>query len=279
MVTAPDSPAPPQRSSLGTFRRLFGFLAPYRRALVVSTAFAIGAQLSGMAIPLLIGRAIDGPIPDEDGGALAWLVGLVVLAGAVKAVLMLYRRLISGRMALGVEYDLRRRLYGHLQRMSFGFYDRYPTGQLMSRATSDLQYVRFFLGYGLIFIIQHLLTVVTVTVILLALDWRLALVALAITPLLVLTAYRFSKTSHPILAAVQQRVGEVTTAAEESIVGVNVVKSFSQEATVERRFAERTESLFAETVRATRNRAVYNPLLGFLPLVAQAVVRDPDETE
>src|SRR2546429_786879 len=112
--------------------------------------------------------------------------------------MMVGRRFISGRQALGVEYDMRNRLYEHLLRLSFRFYDRHQTGQLMSRATVDLQTVRFFLGYGLIFFFQHVLTVVAVTGVLFFFNWRLALIALAITPALIVIAYRYSHVAHPL---------------------------------------------------------------------------------
>ena len=98
---------------------------------------------------------IDDAIPDEDGRLLAILVALVVVLGVLKALFMVGRRFIAGSQALGVEFDMRNALYGHLLRLSFRFFDRHQTGQLMSRATVDLQNVRFFLGYGLIFLAQH----------------------------------------------------------------------------------------------------------------------------
>jgi ABC-type multidrug transport system fused ATPase/permease subunit len=240
--------------------------------LVVSSLLAVAAQFAGLTIPWLTGKVIDDAIHEKDGQLLALLVGLVIVFGMLKALLMLGRRLIAGRQALAVEFDIRNRLYGHLLRLSFRFFDRFQTGQLMSRATADLQHVRFFLGYGLIFLTQHVLTVVGVTVILLILDWQLALVALAITPAVIAVAFLFSRTSHPILREVQQRLGAVTANAEEGIVGVNVVKSFAQESRVSGEFDQRVESLFTESVRATRNRSIYNPLLSFLPLIAQAAV-------
>src|SRR5207248_9774495 len=112
-------------------------------------------------------------------------VWAVVGLGVARAVLMAARRLISGKQALAVEMDMRQGLYAHLVRLSFGFYDRHQTGQLMSRATVDLQGVRFFLGYGLIFFFQNVLTIVSVTAVLLVFQWKLALIALAITPVLV----------------------------------------------------------------------------------------------
>ena len=259
-------------SRLRTFARLLGFLRPYRLSLVASIVLAVGSQASGMAIPWLTGLVIDEAIPDEDTGHLVLLVALVAGLGLVKALLMVGRRFIAGRQSLGVEFDIRGALYGHLLRLSYRFFDRHQTGQLMSRATVDLQNVRFFLGYGLIFLTQHILTVVGVTAILFLIDWRLAVIALAITPLLVGVAYRYSHVSHPVLRDVQQKLADVATVAEESIVGVNVVKAFAQERRQEARFRERTEAIFRQSLRATRQQALYLPLLSFLPLLAQAAV-------
>ena len=159
------------------------------------------------------------------------------------------RRLISGRQALAVEMDMRQGLYAHLVRLSFGFYDRHQTGQLMSRATVDLQGVRFFLGYGLIFFFQNAITVISVTVVLLVFEWKLALIALAITPVLVVVAYRYSHVTHPTLREVQQKLADVATVAEENIVGVHVVKSFAQEPQESAKFHARSEAVFEQTVK------------------------------
>ena len=143
--------------------------------------------------------------------------------------MMMGRRLIAGRQALAVELDMRTALYAKLVRLSFGYYDRHQTGQLMSRATVDLQGVRFFLGYGLIFFFQHIFTVVGVGIVVFLVSWKLALIAIAIGPVLVAVAYRYSHVSHPLLRDVQQKMADVATVAEENIVGVHVVKSFAQE--------------------------------------------------
>src|SRR3954447_16913594 len=118
----------------------------------------------------------------------------------------------------------------------------------MSRASVDLQGVRFFLGYGLIFFFQNALTVVSVTVVLFFFQWKLALIVLAITPILVLLAYRYSHVSHPTLRDVQQKLADVATVAEENIVGVHVVKAFAQEPSEERKFEQRSEAVFEQTV-------------------------------
>jgi ABC-type multidrug transport system fused ATPase/permease subunit len=171
-----------------------------------------------------------------------------------------------------VEMDMRNGLYARLVRLSFGFYDRHQTGQLMSRATVDLQGVRFFLGYGLIFFFQNVLTVVSVTAVLFFVEWRLALIALAVTPLLVVLAYRYSRVAHPTLRDVQQKLADVATVAQENIVGVHVVKAFAQEPAEEAKFDGRSEAVFRQTLRANRQRAFYVPLISFLPLLAQAAV-------
>src|SRR5437763_362639 len=208
-----------------TFARLLGFLRPYRRGLVVSIVLAVASQAAQIALVWVTGRnVIDDALLHHDTRRLWLSVGAIVLLGLARAALMAGRRLISGRQALDVEMDMRSGLYAHMVRLSFGFYDRHQTGQLMSRATVDLQGVRFFLGYGLIFFFQNVLTVASVTVVLFFVEWRLALIVLAVTPLLVALAYRYSHIAHPTLRDVQQRLADVATVAEENIVGVHIVK-------------------------------------------------------
>ena len=252
--------------------RLLGFLRPYRASLIVSTVLAIAAQVAAILVLVVTGAVINEVEGDPELRVLFAEAAVIVLLGLIRGALTYGRRIISGRQALGVEYDLRDELYSHFLRLSFGFYDRSQTGQLMSRATMDLQSVRFFLGYGLIFFAQHVVTIVVVTVVLFVYSWQLALVALAITPVIVLTAFRYSRVSHPVLRDVQQSLGEVATVAEESITGVHVVKSFAQEERRAERFGDAADTVFAKTLAANRQRAVYVPLLTFLPFVAQAFV-------
>ena len=255
-----------------TFVRLLGFLRPYRASLAVSTILAVLSQAAAIAIVLLVREAIEGIEAQRGTETLAWVVAGILVVGVAKAAFMVGRRLISGRQALGIEKDMREGVYAHLLRLSFGFYDRHQTGQLMSRATVDLQSVRFFLGFGLIFFFQHILTIVSVTAVLFVVEWRLALIAVAITPVIVVIAYRYSHVSHPVLREVQQRLGEVATVTEESIVGVHVVKAFAQEERRQADFERASGGVFTETVRAFRQRALYVPLLSFLPLLAQGAV-------
>jgi ATP-binding cassette subfamily B protein len=255
-----------------TFVRLLGFLRPYKVSLVVSIFLAVASQGAQIALIWVTKHVIDGAIRPHDAHRLWLYVWVIVGLGVARAVLMAARRLISGKQALGVEMDMRQSLYAHLVRLSFGFYDRNQTGQLMSRATVDLQGVRFFLGYGLIFFFQNVLTVVSVTLVLFVFQWKLALIALAITPALVLLAYRYSHVAHPTLRDVQQKLADVATVAEENIVGVHVVKAFAQEPQEQEKFRARSEGVFAQTIRANRQRALYVPLISWVPMVAQAAV-------
>src|SRR4051812_17689198 len=157
------------------FFRLLGFLRPYRGGVFVSLALAATAMGTGVLIPYLVGRTVD---EIRRGGDNLWPLGLVILAaGVLRLVFSLVRRLVAGRVSLGVEYDLRNLMYGHLQSLELGFFDSQQTGQLMSRSTVDLQAVRFFLGYGLIFILQSAITILIAAGVMLAVNPGLAAVA------------------------------------------------------------------------------------------------------
>ena len=255
-----------------TFFRLLGFLKPYKWSLAVSIVLAVATQGAAIVAAYITGDALAHVIESQDLGRLWMLVVAILVVGIFRAVVMAGRRLISGRQALGVEFDLRNQMYAKFLRLSFRFYDSHQTGQLMSRATVDLQGVRFFLGYGLIFFFQHVLTIVAVTGVMLFVNWKLALVAGAITPFIVALAYRYSSISHPVLRDVQQKMADMTTVAEENIVGVHVVKSFAQEPNEQQKFVDRSNRIFHRSMDANRQRALYVPVLSFLPLIAQAAV-------
>ena len=254
-----------------TFLRLVGFLRPYKTSMLISVVLAIGSQGAALAA-ILLTRSVINVLRHDQLNRLPWLVGIVVALGLTRALMMSGRRLIAGKQALLVELDMRTTIYAKLVRLSFGFYDRHQTGQLMSRATVDLQGVRFFLGYGLIFFFQHIFTIIGVGIVVFLISWKLALIAMAIAPVLVAVAYRYSHVSHPLLRDVQQKMADVATVAEENIVGVHVVKSFAQEDAELAKFSRSSEEVFGLSVKANRQRAFYIPILSFLPLLAQAAI-------
>jgi ABC-type multidrug transport system fused ATPase/permease subunit len=253
-----------------TFVRLLGFLRPYRRAVVVSFVLAAVAMGAGVLIPFLVGRTVD---HIRHGNEDLWpLVGVLLAAGVLRLAFSVSRRLVAGRVSLGVEYDLRNRMYAHLQSLEVAFFDEQQTGQLMSRATVDLQAVRFFLGYGLIFIVQSAITILVAAAVMVAVNPGLAAIALSPMPFVLWAAFRFGTRNRPASQEVQQRIAELTGEAEESISGVRLVKAFAREERQLARFSRATRRVFDQSMVSTRLRAFYSPLIGFLPQLGLAAV-------
>ncbi len=260
---------------MSTFRRLLGFLRPYRRGLFWSLVLACAAMGMTVLIPALIGKTIDEISNSTDTGVSPdlWpLAAAIVGAGVLRLALTFNRRIIAGKVSLAVEFDLRSRVYRHLQALELGFFDAQQTGQLMSRATVDLQSIRFFLGYGVIFLTQNLLTILLAGTVMIIIQPGLALLALSPVPVVVWTAARYNRYSRPALQEVQQRIAELTAEAEESVSGVRVVKAFARERHMLERFRGRVARVFDQNLYSTRLRAFYNPLIGFLPNFGLAVV-------
>ena len=238
---------------------------------MLSAVLAGAAMIMTVLIPWLTGRAID-QIRSGDGGDLDRLGILIGVAGVLRLGLTVGRRLVAGRVSLGVEYDLRNLIYAHLQRLEIGFFAGQQTGQLMSRATVDLAAVRFFLGYGLVFILQSGLTIVLAGIAMLLVDPLLAVISLFPVPFVIAIASRYGRRARPAQQAVQQRIAELTADAEESIGGVRVVKAFAREDRQLARFATSTRRVFDQEMIATRLSAFYQPLIGFLPQIGLACV-------
>jgi ABC-type multidrug transport system fused ATPase/permease subunit len=269
---------------MNTFYRLLGFLKPYKRPLAISWGLASLAMVMSVALPALTGRAVEAirkGAADLHGHALArehdrhtLLVLSLVILGVVLARwgFMYWRRIVAGRVSLAVEYDQRERIYRQLQRLELGFFDHQQTGQLMSRATVDLAAVRFFLGYGLVFILQSILTIALAGAVMLAINPRLGLVALVPVPFVVLISYRYGRRARPAIQETQQRIAELTADAEENISGVRVVKAFAREDRQLTRFRKTVGRVFNQAMVATRLEATYNPVIGFLPQLGLAAV-------
>ena len=253
-----------------TFVRLLGFLRPYRRGVIVSFALAAAAMVAGVVIPFLVGVTVD---DIRKGETNLWpLAAAIVAAGLLRLAFSVVRRVIAGRISLGVEYDLRNRVYSHLQSLEVAFFDEQQTGQLMSRSTVDLQAVRFFLGYGLIFIGQSMVTLVVAAAVMLYVNPGLAAIALAPAPFVFIAAYRYGARNRPASQEVQQRIAELTAEAEESISGIRLVKAFAREERQLARFRHAVTRVFEQSMVSTRLRAFYNPFIGFLPQLGLAAL-------
>jgi len=256
---------------MATFRRLLRFLRPHRTGVAWSAVLALAAMGMTVAIPWLMGRAIDA-LERGDRDDLVRVGIAVGAAGLLRFGLTVARRLVAGKVSLGVELDLRQRLYAHLLSLELAFFDRQQTGQLMSRATVDLQGVRFFLGYGLVFMVQSFLTILLAAVAMTFIDPTLAAISLIPVPFVVLIAARYGRHARPAIQEVQQRIAELTADVEENIGGIRVVKAFAREDRQFDAFTRGVARVFDQAMVSTRLQAFYNPLIGFLPQLGLAAI-------
>ncbi len=270
---------------MSTFYRLLGFLRPYRRAMTWSWVFSAIAMVMTVVVPYLTGQAVEAvqngandrsahrlALSAHERHTLTIVAVLILAAVLLRWALTVARRMIAGRVSLGIEYDLREKLYGHLQKLELGFFDHQQTGQLMSRATVDLSQVRFFLGYGLIFILQSALTILLAGVAMILINPGLGLIALIPVPFVVVISQRYGRLARPAVQEVQQRIAELTADAEENISGVRVVKSFAREDRQLQRFEGSVGRVFDQSMVATRLEATFNPIIAFLPQLGLAAV-------
>ena len=270
---------------MNTFYRLLGFLKPYKRGVAGAALLASLAMVMTVVVPSLTGEAVEaiskGASAAHDHNAAARahyehvlkVLALAITAAVLVRWVMSYaRRLVAGRVSLAIEYDLRTVVYARLQSLELAFFDRMQTGQLMSRATVDLSAVRFFLGYGLVFILQSALTIFLAAIAMFIVNPELALIAIIPVPFVVLISQRYGRQARPAVQETQQRIAELTANAEENITGVRVVKSFAREQQQLERFSDRVGRVFEQAMVPVRLEAKYNPLIGFLPQLGLAAV-------
>jgi len=253
-----------------TFWRITKLLGDYKWLTIAGFGLAFAQMGLGLVVPRILQLTIDRALLGGDTELLVWYSLALLGVGVARFGIAVGRRLTTGKASLGIEYDLRDRLWAHLLRQPFGYFDRWPTGQLMSRAMSDISNVRMFLGYGLVFFAVNIVMMVAVAAILLVLNWRLALLSLAFLPVLLVVTWRFSRRLQPILKDVQQRIADVTAAAEENVVGSRIVRIFAREDDELAKFSERSTRVFETSLAAARTRALYIPLIAFVPNLAIA---------
>ena len=257
------------------FYRLMSFAGDRRDLLVMGTLFSVGVTLAGIAIPWLVKVAIDRAFPPDGPRQpdLLWPLALGILGLALLRFLFGFgRRYATNYLGHVVEYRLREALFRKMLDLHHGFYDRSFTGELVSRATNDLRVVRFFVGWGMFQMFISLLTLVVVSAALLYLNAPLAMVVLSPMPLLAFAAWRFATKVHPIFRSVQQKLADVTTAVQENVSGIRVVKSFSREPFEKEQFGDRAEGVLNETMAARGLRAFYIPGMSFLPATSIALL-------
>jgi ATP-binding cassette, subfamily B, bacterial len=263
---------PPARASLATLRRLAPYVHPHRWPLLAGGAAALAGTLAGLTVPLVTRAIVDGPIARGELGALPWLVLGVLGLGIGEAVLLFLRRRLVAGPSTGVEAAMRADLFSHLQRLPVSFHDRWPSGQLLSRATADLSTIRWFVAFSGIFLVVNVLTVLVGIAVLMWLSMWLGLViAIAAVPLLVLTLLlerRFSVAAR----RAQDQAGDLTTVVEESALGIRVLKSLGRGRRLTERFVADARGLRGTELTKIQLLAALWAVLVLLPESAIAVV-------
>ncbi|MDT0400250.1 ABC transporter ATP-binding protein [Streptomyces edwardsiae] len=225
----PTTPSPPEpRSAVRTLLRLWPYVRPVRARLFTAAFIAILASCIGLVIPLVLKWMVDGPIADRDPAGV-WLGALyLLLLGLAEALLFGFRRWLVARPLSRVEAEMRAGLYRHLQRVPVAFHDRWPSGQLLSRATTDLMLLRMFLAFPLTFLLVNSVTILVGVIIMLIQDWTLGLVILIPAVPVLITCVVFEKRYSGAARLAQDQVGDLTTVVEEGVLGIRVIKGFGR---------------------------------------------------
>ncbi|MED7922943.1 ABC transporter ATP-binding protein [Nonomuraea sp. LP-02] len=269
-----DVPRRPLLSSLSSnsLWRMKSYLRPYVVRLIfiwLSAIIGIGASI---ALPLISKQVIDGPVYHKDADALLPLGLLALGVGVVEAGLIWLRRWAQVKPVLGLETAIRDDLYEHLQRLPMRFHGDWQSGQLLSRATTDLSTIRRFLGFGLLFLVMNILQLITVTVLLLNMYWPLGLLVLASAVPIVWTSLRFEKRYIRISRQVQDEQGDLATLVEESALGIRTIKAFGRRHHVYDRFDDAALKVYDTSLAKVRMSARFFSFLEVIPNVTLALV-------
>jgi ATP-binding cassette, subfamily B, bacterial len=258
--------------AIETLLRLRRWTRPHRRTIAFMIVTACGAMLAQALVPLVAGRIVDGPIASHDTAGIWPLAGVALLFGIAEAVLFFARRYAMASAALGLETDVRQELFGHLQRLPVAFHDRWPSGQLLSRATTDLSTIRRFVGFGFVFLVANSITTIVVVILLLHLQPALGLfVLLGMAPLLVLTR-RFELRYSRDARRAQDLTGDLATSVEESALGIRVIKSYGRRPQMLASFTRDASVLRGAELTKIRTLAGFWALLEGLPQLLLAGV-------
>ncbi|MGV9290448.1 ABC transporter ATP-binding protein [Streptomyces sp. NPDC003719] len=269
----PTTPAPApdpngKRSAVRSLLRLWPYVRPVRARLSVAAFVAVLASCVGLVIPLVLKWMVDGPVADRDPAGV-WLGALyLLLLGLAEALLFGLRRRLVARPLAGVEAGMRADLYRHLQRLPVAFHDRWASGQLLSRGTTDLMLLRMFLAFPLTFLLVNGVTILIGVGIMLVQDWTLGLVVLGPAVPVMITCAFFEKKYSEVARRAQDQVGDLTTVVEESVLGIRVVKGFGRHRSQARAFHELSHTLRGTELRKARLLAAIWAVIVTLPELA-----------
>jgi ATP-binding cassette subfamily B protein len=273
----------PGQTPLGALWRTREYLRPYYWQLALMLAAAITSAMAEIAIPLLIKAVIDGPIAHGNARALLPLGLAATGLGVLQAALNLYRRWIQASAVTGMERSMRDALYAHLQQLHAGFHDEWQSGQLLSRATTDLSAIRRFAGFGTIFFVTNVVTFVAVVALLIRLNWWLGLLTGCVFLPVVVICTRFERRYRVLSRRAQDQQGDLATYVEEAATGVRVLKALGRRDEAAARHAEQAALVQVTQVEKARLRGTFwagldlvpNAVIGLILLLgALAVSRD-----
>jgi ATP-binding cassette subfamily B protein len=228
---------------LASLRRLGPYAKPVRWYLIGSGVAVLGSMACGLAIPLVIKAILDGPVAHGDTAALGWMIALIALLGIVEACLIWVRRKLVSEPSTRIEANLRNDLYRHLQRLPVAFHDQWQSGQLLSRAVSDLSTLRRFIGFAAIFMVVNTLTIVMGIGVLFVLNPWLGLITLLCAAPLIVISSRYEMRFSVLSRKSQDQAGDLATTVEESVLGIRVLKAFGRGPDIAKRFAAQAREL------------------------------------
>ena len=275
MSTHPNPVDPPDLGLLPTFRRLMPLWWEQRRLGFYGLACSFVYVLISLAIVILIQQAIDKsivPTHHHPPQALWPYLAIIVALAALRFVVNFNRRFATARIGIRIEARMRELLYRAYLRYPRAFYDRHATGQVLSRATNDLYPIRYFIGWGLVQGMQSIMMIVGVGIVLLVINPTLALYTAVSLPPITWLTLRFARRVSPISREVQERKGDVTEAADEAVVGIEMVQAFGREDDVRERFGAKAEGVRATVLRQAGVESRHLPGLYYLPGLSVAAV-------
>ncbi|MFC5216393.1 ABC transporter ATP-binding protein [Streptomyces coerulescens] len=257
-----------ERSAVRTLLRLWPYVRPVRVRLFAAAGVAVVASCMSLVIPLLLKWMVDGPVADRDPAGV-WLGALyLLLLGLAEALLFGLRRWLVARPLAGVEAGMRADLYRRLQRLPVAFHDRWASGQLLSRGTTDLMLLRMFLAFPLTFLLVNSVTILVGVIIMLLQDWTLGLVILIPAVPVMVTCVIFEKRYAEVARRAQDQVGDLTTVVEESVLGIRIIKGFGRHRSQARAFRELSRTLRGTELRKARLLATIWGVIVTLPELA-----------
>ncbi|MFF1469766.1 ABC transporter ATP-binding protein [Streptomyces mirabilis] len=262
------TPGRADHSTVRSLLRLWPYVRPVRTRLFSAAFVAVLASCTGLVFPLVLKWMVDGPVAEHDAAGI-WLGALyLLLLGIAEAVLFGLRRWLVARPLSGVEADMRADLYRHLQRLPVAFHDRWASGQLLSRGTTDLMLVRQFLAFPLTFLLVNSVTILVGVMIMLAQEWTLGLVLLAPAVPLMVVCWLFERHYSLVARRAQDQVGDLTTVVEESVLGIRIIKGFGRHRSQALAFRELSRTLRGTELAKARLLAAILAVIVTLPELA-----------